>query len=358
MPKNICTIIAKNYIAFARTLCASFIEHNPNGKCYVLIIDNFDGYIEVAQENFEIVTAEELNIPKLQEFCFKYNITELATAFKPYLLSYLFDSKGVASILYLDPDILVTNSLNNLYEELEKNDIVLTPHLDTDYPDDGLLPDDGHIMRSGIYNLGFIGLRKCQNVTNFLIWWQHKLYDKCVVDHSEGYFVDQKFIDLAVVLFPNITVIYDTGYNAAYWNIHSRKIYKQDNFWMCNNGFLYFYHFSNYKSEKPDVISGHQNRFELKDIPELHELFSMYTKLLKQNNYDTTKQWHYDYNYYSNGKVIDEIDRQCFRKMMPSGTLENPFILENQPLGFRKKIFKEKVKRKLRHIWPFCKICG
>src|SRR5674476_87894 len=201
MPENICTIISKNYISFARTLCSSFIANHPRGKCYVLIIDEFDGYVDEAKENFEIIKIEELGIPRCTEFCFKYNVTELATATKPYLLKHLFDTRGMDRILYLDPDILVTHSLVKLYDELEGSSIILTPHLDKDYPVDGLLPDDSHIMRSGIFNLGFIGLRKSKYVDNFLVWWQQKLYDRCVVDPCAGYFVDQKFIDLATVLF-------------------------------------------------------------------------------------------------------------------------------------------------------------
>lgn len=356
MSENICTIIAKNYISFARTLSTSFLEQHPDGKCYVLIIDEFDGYIDASQENFEIVRTKELNIPRLQEFCYKYNITELSTAFKPYLLDYLFDSKGMDSLLYLDPDILVTHSIDNLYDKLKKSDIILTPHLDKDYPDDGLLPNDGHIMRSGIYNLGFIGLRKCENVDNFLDWWQHKLYDKCVIDHKIGYFVDQKFVDLATVLFPNVTVIYDTGYNAAYWNIHSREIHKHDNVWMCNDGILYFYHFSNYKPEKPDVMSGHQNRFKLKDLPGLHELFLIYTKLLNQNGYDTSKQWPYSYKHYNNGKIIDDIDRIVYRKMMLRTAVVNPFALESHPLKLKIMILMSNIKQKI--ILLIYKLCG
>lgn len=345
--KNICTIIAKNYIHFARTLCQSFLELHPDGKCYVMIIDEFEDYINASHEIFEIVKSGDLNIPRPQEFCYKYNITELATAFKPFLLSYLFKSNDMDNLLYLDPDILVTHSLNKLYDELKKTDIILTPHLDKDYPDDGLLPDDSHIMRSGIYNLGFIGLRNCKNVDDFLTWWQHKLYDKCVIDHKIGYFVDQKFIDLAIVLFPNIKIINDIGYNVAYWNLHSRKIHKNDNVWMCNEGILYFYHFSNFKPENPTEISGHQNRFNLHDLPGLEELFCMYTKLLRKNSYEIMKQLPYEFDYYNNGKIINDIDRKVYRKMMRTTGLINPFALESHPLKLTINIMMSKILNKV-----------
>jgi lipopolysaccharide biosynthesis glycosyltransferase len=158
--KSICTIIAKNYLSFARTLCHSFLQNHPDGVCYVLIIDEFDGYLDRDREKFEIISINDLGIARLTEFCFKYDITELSTAVKPYLLKYLLDEKGMDELLYLDPDILVTAPLDLLFGELQQNDIILTPHLDKDYPEDGCLPNDAHIMLSGVFNLGFIGVRR------------------------------------------------------------------------------------------------------------------------------------------------------------------------------------------------------
>lgn len=335
MAKNICTIIAKNYISFARVLCSSFLEHHPDGKCYVLIIDDFDDHIDESEEKFEIVRAGELSVPRAREFCFKYNITELATAFKPYLLSYLFESRNLDRLLYLDPDILVTHPLDGLYEALEKNDIIVTPHLDTDYPDDGLLPNDSHIMLSGIYNLGFIGMKASPKVATFLAWWQRKLYDKCVIEHAAGYFVDQKFIDLAQVLFPCFGIILDTGYNAAYWNLHSRRISRQGGDWMCNDGPLYFFHFSNFKPEKPETLSGHQNRYQLKNLPQLQDLFNHYCSLLKSEGYDETKRWPYGYGQYADGKPIRTVERMIYRKMLPLSSLDDPFDRASYPPGLR-----------------------
>ena len=49
---NICTIIAKNYVAHARVLAESFLEHHPEGACYALVIDDVEGYIDAASEPF------------------------------------------------------------------------------------------------------------------------------------------------------------------------------------------------------------------------------------------------------------------------------------------------------------------
>ena len=197
-PQDICTIVAKNYTSFARTLCDSFLSAQPSGRCHVLFIDRTERYIDPLKENFTAYHLDEIGIPAVKELCFKYNVTELATAVKPFFLRFLLSKPEIREIIYLDPDILVLDTLGHLFNLLGTKDIVLTPHLDADYPEDGRFPDDSHVMRSGVFNLGFIGVRRSGNVERFLDWWAGKMMDKCVIDHGKGYFVDQRFIDLAI----------------------------------------------------------------------------------------------------------------------------------------------------------------
>jgi len=79
-PQNICTIVAKNYTSFARSLCDSFLSVQPAGRCHVLFIDKTEGYIDPLKENFNVYRLDEIGIPDIKEICFKYNVTELATA--------------------------------------------------------------------------------------------------------------------------------------------------------------------------------------------------------------------------------------------------------------------------------------
>ncbi len=332
---TICTIIAKNYLASARTLCDSFLELHPDGRCFVLVIDDYNGYIDPVKERFRIIPISDLGIKGLKEFCFKYNVTELSTAVKPYFLEHLFRFAPTEKILYLDPDILVTASLDHLFEELDHSDVILTPHLDRDYPEDGLFPDDAHILRSGIYNLGFIGIRKCRNSYDLLSWWQKKMYDKCIIAHGRGYFVDQRFIDLATTLFMQIFTIRDPGYNVAYWNLHSREIRSLDGRWMCGGGPLYFFHFSNYNPEYPDAISGHQTRYSLADLPDLRALFDVYRRRLLANGYCESGKWPYTYDRFEDGSRVNDLFRKIYRVSKTARTNENPFERSGYTVALR-----------------------
>lgn len=334
-PENICTIVAKNYTSFARTLCDSFLSVQPAGKCHVLFIDRTEGYIDPSAENFVVYHLDEIGIPDLKELSFKYNVTELATAVKPFFLRFLLAKPEIGKIVYLDPDILVLATLGQLFNLLDTKDIVLTPHLDTDYPEDGRFPDDSHIMKSGMFNLGFIGVRRSGNVERFLDWWAAKMQDKCVIDHGKGYFVDQRFIDLAFPLFENIHVEKDTGYNVAYWNLHSRHVGWKEGGWLCNGKPLYFFHFSNYKPEVPSLLSAFQNRIRLDEQPDLERLFSLYTKRLLHHGYKETRIWPYAHGKFTKGGTITDEDRRVYRSFGKRLVPGDPFDRRRYPLRLK-----------------------
>lgn len=327
--RAMCTIIAKNYLAFARTLARSFLHLHPGYQCYVLIVDDFDGYLNPQDESFEVVRLTDLNIPNLPEFCFRYDVKELCTATKAYLLDYLIHQKRVGKLLYLDPDILVVRSLNLLYEKLEAYDIILTPHLEADYPDDGLLPDDGHILRAGQFNLGFIGVNSSSNAQKFLGWWKQKLYRNCVVDLLKGYFVDQKFIDFVPLFFERLLIEKDVGYNVAYWNLHTRRISCEDAQWKCNSGPLYFFHFSGYDPQSSSIsnhIPEHMARHTFSNRHDLRKLFAQYKAQLFANDYRPTISWPYTFGYFKSGEPIPSDLRIHYRNVPAQWSrIGNPF---------------------------------
>ena len=319
-PISICTIIAKNYLAHARTLCASFLEHHPEGRCYVLVIDDHAPWIDPAAERFALVSLGQIPLPERpDQFCFKYDVTELATAVKPFFLRWLLETHALPGVFYLDPDILVTAPLDVLYARLlSGGGLLLTPHLTTDFPEDGLTPDERHVLRSGMFNLGFLGLRAGAPAAQFLPWIEHKLTDRCVIDHAAGLFVDQRFFDLAPFLFPELCdVERHPGYNVAYWNLHSRTLAPDPNGaanrWLCNGETLCFFHFSSYNPTRPESISGHQTRFRLADRPDLQAIFERYRTELWRHGYDEVRRWPYTYATFANGQAISYAVRRYYR---------------------------------------------
>jgi hypothetical protein len=212
--------------------------------------------------------------------------------------------------------------------------MVLTPHLDADYPDDGLKPDDSSIMQSGIFNLGFLGINSSRNTRDFLEWWKRKLYDKCVVDLKAGYFVDQKFIDLALCFFEGIHVEKDTGYNVAYHNLHSRRLSFEGGTWLCNGKPLYFYHFCGFSYSDPAKMCKYYkpnaSRYNFGNRPDVAPLYDHYLDRIRANGHELTSRWRYTYGYFNTGEWIQDPLRKEYRDSEElQARCADPFVMES-----------------------------
>jgi glycosyltransferase involved in cell wall biosynthesis len=325
---SIATIIAKNYISSARVLANSFLKFHPNGRVFVLLVDSIDGYFDPENESFTLHTLEDINtIPNVNQFAFQYTILELATAVKPFYLEFLFKNYNIKKLCYFDPDILITHKLDIIESLLERYSIILTPHLTSEIEDDGKHPSETDILLSGTYNLGFIGLKQSSESQKLLDWWKKRLLNKCIVDPQNGYFVDQKWIDLVPGLFDKVFILRHPGFNCAYWNLHERNItIKNINSNIkCNNENLYFFHFSGFNPEKPSIISKHSNRFNINEIGEAKELYQYYSELLYKNGYRESKNWPYFYATFYNGVKIPDIARRIYLKLKDKEQFGNPF---------------------------------
>ena len=114
----VCTIVSKNYLAFARTLMKSLATVHPQWKQFVLLVDDIDGCFDPAAENFQIVPIADLLLPDAKKFLFRYDILELNTAVKPWFLQWLFQRTAAERVVYLDPDIRVYSPLTEVEQLL------------------------------------------------------------------------------------------------------------------------------------------------------------------------------------------------------------------------------------------------
>lgn len=334
-PLNIVTIVAKNYLAQARVLADSFKKIHPNGNMYVFFVDRIDGFFDPKKEDFTTIEVEELReeIENLDGFCFQYSILELCTAFKPFVLHYLFKKYNLSKLAYFDPDILITASLQPIADLLDNYNIVLTPHITQPYSDNKQ-PTELEILRSGVYNLGFIALANTEVSTIMLKWWQQKLYSHCIDDKENGIFVDQKWVEFVPSFFTGTYILRDPAYNVAYWNLNERVVKIENNIITSNGELLRFFHFSGYSPDFPRVVSKHQNR-GFGQIADSEKLFLRYAELLQEFGYQEIRRWPYSYATYSDGTPITENSRKIYRECPNKLNYKNPFQLLAQNSFFQ-----------------------
>ena len=214
-----CTIVARNYLPYARVFAQSLTAAHPQARVTVLVID---GDADPSDDGlFRSLRLEDV-IPDAAERrrqTFMYDVTELSTAVKPLLLQRLL-AEGAPSVLYFDPDIQVFDSVESLSHLAAERGIVLTPHMLSPIPDDGFEVSDLAVLRAGVFNLGFIGVGA--GTDRFLDWWSGRLRRHCISDPANGMFVDQRWLDYVAGLFPH-AIVDDPGCNVAYWNLHERE---------------------------------------------------------------------------------------------------------------------------------------
>lgn len=326
---DICTIIAANYAPFARVLAESFAEHHPDARCFVLVIDDLDGHIDPAAEPFEILTPGDLAIEHFDRMAALYDVLELSTAVKPWLLRHLLNVRGCETLAYLDPDIEIHDSLEEIERLLHEHRLVVTPHLTAPMPRDGLRPSETDILIAGSYNLGFIGLAPGPDTDALLDWWGERLETDCIVAPDRGFFVDQRWMDFAPGLVPSFHVLRDPGYNVAYWNLPSRELLREGERWTVNGHPLRFFHFSGFDPARPHLLSKHQNRLQVGDRPALQEICRRYAARVLAHTAATPRPWSYKYDRLPDATKIDAAIRLGYRRALEAGELtDGPFTHE------------------------------
>lgn len=281
------TICSNNYLAQAKTLGDSLLQHNPHYQFAIFLVDRLSEEVDYSFfAPYELIPVEEIGINGFDEMVFKYSILELNTAIKPFCFRFLFSrNAAVEAIIYLDPDILVCQPFTELDELLRAYNIILTPHWFTPMYDD-CLPSEHGAHNGGLYNLGFIGVKRSEESQKFLDWWMIKLTNFCFVDVEKGMFVDQIWLNYAPLYYDKVFIIRHLGYNMAYWNFHERSVEKREGRWLVNGEFpLKFFHFSGYTFNNPGVISKYQNRFTFDTKPDVRPLFEHYNALVKGNRH-------------------------------------------------------------------------
>lgn len=318
MKIGVFTIASKNYLAYARTLLASVKKHHPEYRSYLCLADEVNGYFDPSNEEFEVIQADQIGIATFHDISVRYDIMEFNTAVKPFMIEWLLNNTDLDVVIYLDPDIQVFSRFEALESEINKGaSVVLTPHI-TRPLEDGLNPNDYHMLQAGVFNLGFIAVRRCDEALRFIQWWGRRLTTQCVSDFSKNLFTDQKWCDLAPCFLNQLKVFKDTGYNIAYWNLAQRKVTRSDDGdWLVDGRPLVFFHFSGVSADRMKLVSKHQDRFSWDDIGECQPLFEAYLNALIAAGWSASKQWHYAYSQASTRFKIASVMRQLYREKNP-----------------------------------------
>lgn len=306
------TSITSNYLPKARVLARSLKSVSPDVCVHLCLNDMPPPGFEMAAEPFDrLILLEDLEIPHKRGWIFGHSLVELCTAVKGFAFTEIFRNTEAEKVFYFDPDIVVFGRFEDLLERLDQGSIMLTPHL-TEPEDDLDAVADNEIasLKHGVFNLGFLGVRRTEEGMKFLDWWRSRLYHFCRDDIPGGLFTDQRWVDLAPCFFDGVVILRDPAFNVATWNLTHRLAEGSLETGIFINGSpLGFYHFSGFDSGAQEVMLKKYGR----SAPVLFALRQWYVDACEREGQSVLGNRPSVYAAYSNGEIITAHQRAVYR---------------------------------------------
>jgi hypothetical protein len=155
-----------------------------------------------------------------------------------------------------------------------------------------------------------------------------------VIDFAAGLHTDQRWLDLAPAMFPDVSIQRGAGYNVAYWNIAHRTLSRgADGNMLVNGEPLRFFHFSGYDPLRVNELSKFQNRFRLTSLPLVAELAHRFAQRLEDCGRRRCSELGYRFARLSDATQIRSVWRELVRVNHPEvAGIEDPFDASWRPL--------------------------
>jgi hypothetical protein len=306
-----CTIVARNYLPFARVLSAAWLEHHDEIPIVVLVIDD-DEARRSEHDGVRFVRPEDLGIGArdLEQMRGIYDVAEMTTALKPRFVRHLVDS-GADGVVYLDSDIDLLGPVDDVAELARASGVALSPHVLGQPPSEAYLTEADYALY-GQYNSGLIAVGRSGRA--FLDWWERRTRWDCLFDEPRGLHADQRWLDCVPVYFEH-AVIRDPGLNVAAWNLHERPPTSEDGRPLVAGVPLRAFHFSGFEPHRPERVSRY-GPTAYDDEPILLEVRRRYAERLLVAGYDAHREIPYRYGRTAAGEPLGRWERRLYREAL------------------------------------------
>lgn len=236
----LCTFFDSRYMRQGLALHRSLIEQRSPFHLWVLCMDaQAHAYLKAADlPHLSLLTLEDIasSDPDIHTAKANRSTVELYFSSKSFLCRHLFDTHPQIDLLtYLDADMFFFSSPEAITREMDGCSVGLTPHR---FP-----PHQKHREQYGLFNAGFISIRRDASGLACLDWWRKSCFEWCHDRVSEGRFADQGYLSMMPTRFPGVHSISSRGINAAPWNISQFSITQDTEHVMVERDRLVLYHF-------------------------------------------------------------------------------------------------------------------
>ncbi len=292
----IASVITRSHVSSARAFALSLSKTQKKFQLFTLVVDGLrkeDSWINGFPE-LNALFPEDLQYPPYEEMTTYYDAFELCNAMRPVFLSYLLKVRKLPSIIYMDTDILMVGTIPEPQKLLLEGEFGFCPHVRWSYPADGLYPNNWHLPLYGPYNSGFMVFNHSPVSLEVLDFLSRQLKTHCF-NSTPTCFVDQTWLPTVVSLYAREFVpLTDPGLNIAYWNLHERKLTKQNEVIYAESSPAVFFHLSGFDRANPTVVSKWTNRVTFDTHPLMNEVCGIYLAALEKFDGERVSGYRFD----------------------------------------------------------------
>ena len=319
------TIASRNFIANARTTARSFAEHNPGLDFYVLLADREDACVNRKTEPWPLLPVEQLGVPDLQKMCFHYGELELSYALTPHAIRHVLDM-GYRGVIFLKQETLVLGELASTAQTLERFSALVTPHFMRPTRRADALTWEINVLRSGVFNGGFVAFADCPQAHEFLRWWEGRTHAHCYLDVERGVHYEQRWLDFLPSLMPGCHVLRNPGINIGHWNLPDRDITVREGRFYSDGEPCRVFRFSGYDPSRPELVTRYNEGYRVENTGSAAQIFRIYQQMLEQADHDRAQRLPYAWGHFDNGDPIEPYARRLYREMgAATDRFGNPF---------------------------------
>lgn len=215
---DFCTITSADYLPFVKVLHQSLQKQNRAARLHVLVTS--DTQLDDT-ETLVFYSPKDVTAIKFADLIFNKYASEpdnLRWALKPVLISFILSK--VPAVIYVDNDIYFYSDFSFIFNRLQRHSVLLSPHHREWLPYEKRSNFSINFTH-GVFNAGFVGATRKGIL--LMQWWAEVCFYHMKKDPDNGFFVDQRYLELMLVMDEQVGVLQHPGCNLAAWNIHQSK---------------------------------------------------------------------------------------------------------------------------------------
>lgn len=252
--------------------------------------------------------------------CFYYAPVELCSALKAWLHEYILKKTDAPSWFYLDSDLFFVDALDEAVEALSSAAILLTPHLLRPVKDRFIHRLEVSRLVYGVYNGGFMGIRRCETAGQFLSWFKERMQLYALHVPSVGQFGDQLMLDYVPAFFRDTGVVTHPGANVGRWNLHERQLSQTaEGRYLANGQPLLFSHMSAFDFDAPEKFLARSQRYLESRNESWEKLTWQYREALVACGHETWRKVPYPFSAFQGGQPITSAMRRYYLQALLEG---------------------------------------